>query len=214
MLKLLITLVFSLRLLIVFGQQYQAEDILKKADSILIAHVGEKVFKEHYKYDQHSYYSYEDKRGKTRWKTLTDNKITKRGFREIALRYIFCIHQYNAICNTTTIRLDNNLKLIGEINTEFIPEYIRNNAASNIMADTTVLSLAKTVFTKPGVKPPSLRLSYDFNRKLYIWFVDNIITESLAANGDRYGRIETVEINALTGKIIAHHPEALYGHIR
>jgi hypothetical protein len=39
-----------------FGQKYYSVEIIKKADSIIIATVGQKIFEEHYKFDSASYF--------------------------------------------------------------------------------------------------------------------------------------------------------------
>lgn len=210
-------LFFSLILFIstnLYGQQYYSADIIKKADSIMQATVGERIFKQYLRYDSSSYYEFESLSGKTKWKTLTDIKRTKGKFKNISVRYLFCLNKYNIYCLSTSIQFDSSLNQKGTIATYFIPEYVMNNTECNFITDTVALNIAKSKFTRQGIKPITAGLTYDYNKKLYIWSVDNTLTKNIDSFGKNYGEIQIVEIDALTGKVINFYPDAIYGPVR
>src|SRR3982750_2902138 len=84
-----------------YSQQYKSKDILNKADSILIAKVGQQVFNDYYSYDRLSYYEFTNKRKKTKYRALTKDKITKGNFVKMRLRYDFCLKKFNHYCHMT-----------------------------------------------------------------------------------------------------------------
>lgn len=197
-----------------YGQQYYSDDIRKKADSIMQATVGERIFKQYLHYDSSSYYEFKSFSRKTKWKTLTDIKKTKGKFKNISVRYLFCLNKYEIYCLSTSVEFDSSLNQKGTIATDFIPEYVMNNTECNFISDTTALNIAKSKFTRQGIKPISAGLTYDHNKKLYIWTVDNTLTNNIDSFGKNYGEIQIVEIDALTGKVINFYPDAIYSPVR
>jgi hypothetical protein len=89
-----------------------------------------------------------------------------------------------------------------------------NNTECSFITDTAALNIAKSKFTRQGIKPINAGLTYDHNKKLYIWSVDNILTKNIDSYGKNYGEIQIVEIDALTGKVLNFYPHALYGPLR
>jgi hypothetical protein len=197
-----------------YGQQYYSADIIKKADSIMQATVGERIFKQYLHYDSSSYYEFKNFSGKTKWKTLTAFKETKGKFKNISVRYLFCLNKYDIYCLSTSIEFDSSLNQKGKVSTYFIPEYVLDNTECNFITDTAALNIAKSKFTRQGIKPITAGLTYDHNRKLYIWTVDNTLTKKIDSFGKNYGEIQIVEIDALTGKVLNFWPDAIYGPVR
>jgi hypothetical protein len=216
--KLMIQRLFILLILFIstnsYGQQYYSADIIKKADSIMQATVGERIFKQYLHYDSSSYYEFKSFSGKTQWKTLTAFKETKGKFKNISVRYLFCLNKYDIYCLSTSIEFDSSLNQKGTIATYFIPEYVLNNTECNFITDTAALNIAKSKFTRQGIKLITAGLTYDHNRKLYIWTVDNTLTKKIDSFGKNYGEIQIVEIDALTGKVLNFWPDAIFGPVR
>jgi hypothetical protein len=204
----LITSTFS------FGQHYYSADIIKKADNIMKATVGERLFTKYFHYDTDSYYEYKNFWGKKSWKTLTDTKRTRGKFKNMRVRYLFCLDTFNISCLLTWIQFDSILNKTDTVDTYFMPKYVLENKKCNFINDTTAINIAKTKFTRQGIKPISAGLSYDHNKKLYIWSVSNVLTKNVDSFGKDYGEIQIAEIDALTGEIINFYPEAIYGPIR
>ena len=210
MLKLALIITFLLIVPICFGQQYNSADIIKKADSILIAAVGQKIFKDYYHYDLSSYYEYMNKSGKTKGKGLGHNKQTEGKFVNVSVRYIFCLHKYNTPCNTTFIEFDSLLNLIEPLNMDFIPNYVIRNDSCNFISDSSALAIAKNNFKEKGIHPVHIYLEWDYKEKLYVWTADNILTEQKDAFGNNYGELELIRINALNGTILSQR-KSVYG---
>jgi hypothetical protein len=197
-----------------YGQKYHSEDIVKRADSIIQAKVGERIFSQYFHYDSSSYYEFKSFFGKTKWKKLTASKKTKSRFKKIYVRYSFCLNKYNTYCLNTGVQFDSSLNEIGTVATYFIPDYVLNNTQCNLIPDTSAIEIAKSKFTRQGIKSITAGLSYDHNIKLYIWTVNNTLTKDINSFGEIYGKIQIVEIDALTGKILNFFPDAIYGTIR
>jgi hypothetical protein len=178
------------------------------------ATVGERIFKQYLHYDSSSYYEFKNFSGKTKWKTLTAFKETKGKFKNISVRYLFCLNKYDIYCLSTSIEFDSSLNQKGKVSTYFIPEYVLDNTECNFITDTAALNIAKSKFTRQGIKPITAGLTYDHNRKLYIWTVDNTLTKKIDSFGKNYGEIQIVEIDALTGKVLNFWPDAIYGPVR
>jgi hypothetical protein len=209
--KALFLVSFFLIPIISFGQHYKSADLIKKADSIIKTTVSERIFTSHFHYDTDSYYEYKNFWGKKKWKILTKNRCTKGKFKNMQMRYLFCLDKYNATCQLTWIEFDSALNKIGPLETGFIPEYILENKECNFISDTMALQIAKNTFNKKEIRKNSIGLSYDYKRKMYVWRIDNILTENTNSFGEKYGKIQLVEIDALTGKILSYYPDAIYG---
>ena len=54
--KITFIILFCFILISSFGQKYYSADIIKRADSIMVATVGQKIFDDHYKFDSASYF--------------------------------------------------------------------------------------------------------------------------------------------------------------
>jgi len=197
-----------------FGQHYYSVDIIKKADSIMKATVGERIFNQYFHYDNQSYYEYKNFWGKTGWKTLIDTKRTKGQFKNMRVRYLFCLDIFDISCLFTWVQFDSNLNKNDSVDISFIPNYVLENKPCNFINDKDALQIAKATFTKQGIKPISLGLSYDRNKNIYYWRADNVLTENTDSFGSKYGQVQYVDINALTGKIIDILPDAIYAPVR
>ncbi len=197
-----------------FGQRYFSTDIVKKADSIMKATVGERIFNQYFRYDNQSYYEYKSFWGKTSWKTLTDTKRTKGKFKNMRVRYLFCLDTFDISCLLTWVQFDSNLNNVGSVDISFIPKYVLENKQYNFINDKEALQIAKTNFTKQGIKPISISLSYDHNKNLYLWRANNTLTEDTDGFGSKYGKVQYVDMDALTGKVIGFYPDAIYAPIR
>ncbi len=207
-------LIFLLISVTSYGQRYYSVDILKKADSIMQATVGERIFKQYFQYDSSSYFEFKGFFGKTKLETLMAIKRTKGSFKNVSVRYSFCLNKYNIYCLNTSIQFDSLLNQKGTVPTYFVPEYVWNNTECNFITDTTALNIAKSKFTRQGIKPITVGLIYDYNKKRYIWRVDNILTANTDSLGMNYGEVQLVEIDALSGQVLSFFMDAFYGPVR
>lgn len=178
------------------------------------AAVGERIFNQYFHYDIQSYYEYKNFWGNKDWKTLTDTKRTKGKFKSMRVSYLFCLDTFNISCLMTWVQLDSNLNKIDSVDISFIPDCVLENKSCNFINDKYALQIAKATFTKQGIKPISISLSYDRKKNIYYWRADNVLTENIDSFGCKYGQVQYVDINALTGKVIGFFPDAIYAPIR
>lgn len=197
MIKLHLTFLFLLWLAETYSQQYETACILKKADSILISKVGERIFNNYYSYDTNSYYEFQRENGEIDWEQLTKDKITKGTFKEMEVRYKFKLMVFNDRFNMTFVDFDSLLNLKDTLRTMFIPQYVWDNSACNFISKHQALKIAKPNFKEPIVEPLSKCVSfeYSFEKEKYIWSVDNYF---------KMDEVETIEIDALSSDIITH----------
>ena len=144
---------------------------------------------------------------------MKDN-VTKGNFVSMRVRYNFCLRNLNISCNMSIAEFDNHLNFVDTFNTNFIPQYVLDNTECNFITDTAAITIAKSKFSKQGVKPISAGLTYDYQKRLYVWKVDNVLIEKVDGFGKNYGELELVEINALDGIILSFSPYVIYGPLR
>jgi hypothetical protein len=196
-----------------FGQKYYTDEIIKKADSIIIATVGQKIFKEHYKFDSASYFETKTSFNDVLIKTLTKTKKTKGEIKFINVRYTFYIKKFEQPFVWTGLLFDKDLNLKKPVDTSFIPKFILQGRRNDFLIKENVLQIAKSKFVKKGIKPIETSLTYDHNKNIYVWTVVNIINEWKGYKGETSKEIELLEINAEKGDIINFYPNALKGPI-
>lgn len=194
-----------------FGQKYYTDDIIKKADSIIIATVGQKIFEEHYTFDSASYFEAKTSFNDALIKTLTKTKKTKGEIKFINVRYTFYIKKFEQPFVWTGLVFDKDLKLDKPVDTSFIPKFIFGGTSNDLLTKEDVLKIAKDKFVKKGIKPIETSLMYDHYKNVYIWTVLNIINEWKGYRDEIYTEVELMEINAMNGNIINFYPNALQG---
>jgi hypothetical protein len=208
---LLLVLTCSISILL-FGQRYSTDGIIKKADSLLAASVGKDIFKEYFRLDSTSYFETKTTFQQAKIKYLTKSKRTSGKLHLISVRYNFYIRLFNPYI-TTSVVFDQYLHLQQPIETSFIPQFIWDRKKNNFLAETDALQMATAKFVKKGIKPLDAELTYDSYRKLYLWTVTNIISEYKGYNDEISREVEFLEINAINGRILNYYPDALQGHI-
>ena len=196
-----------------FGQKYYSADIIKKADSIMIATVGQKIFNDHYKFDSASYFEAKTSSNNALIKLLTKVKRTRGEIKLINVRYTFYIKKFEQPFVWTGLIFDKDLNLNKPVDTSFIPKFILRGTPNDLLTKEDVLKIAKEKFVKKGIKPIETSLMYDHYKKVYVWTVTNVINEWKGYNDEISRDVELLEINAMTGNIINFYPNALQGPI-
>ena len=196
-----------------FGQKYYSADIIKKADSIMVAIVGQKIFEDHYKFDSASYFESKTSFNNDFIKTLTKAKKTKGEIKFINVRYTFYIKKFEQPFVWTGLVFDKNLNLKKAVDTSFIPKFILQGTTNDFLTKDNVLEIAKSKFVKKGIKPIETSLKYDHNKNIYVWTVVNTINEWKGYKDEISRDVEVLEIDAKNGSIITFYPNALQGPI-
>ncbi|MEO6150385.1 MAG: hypothetical protein ABIN95_09165, partial [Mucilaginibacter sp.] len=193
--------VTSMACLPVYGQQYKTADIIKKADSLMIAVVGDSIFHKCYKYDPQSYYEYITSSGKINYKELISAKQTKRDFLKAGVRYTFCLDEYNKPCTNASVNFDNMLNLISPIDIAYVPEYLLNSKDCDILSRLKALDIGLRLLNKPGIRAIMPDLEYDYQYKTYVWKISNVRYEyqNWYFKDKTNGLAEVLILNAYTG---------------
>ena len=194
-----------------FGQKYYSADIIKKADSIMIATVGQKLFDDHFKFDSASYFETKTSSNDALIRTLTKVKKTKGQIKFINVRYTFYVKKIEQPFVWTGLVFNKDLKLNKPVDTSFIPKFIFRGTPNDLLTEEDVLKVAKDKFVKKGIKPIETSLMYDHYKKVYVWTVINIINEWKGYKDEISRDVELLEINAINGDIINFYPTALQG---
>jgi hypothetical protein len=211
--KIIISNLFFLIINFSFGQKYYSADIIKKADSIMIASVGQKIFEDHYKFDSSSYFESKTSFNDTYIKTLIKTKKTKGKIKSISIRYIFYIKKFEQPSVWTSLLLDSNLNLKKPIDTSFIPKFVLRGTRNDFLTKEDALEIAKHKFLKKEIKPFEASLTYDYYKEKYIWTAINIIDEWKGYKDEINKDVELIEIDASNGNIINFYPNAFQGPI-
>jgi hypothetical protein len=196
-----------------FGQKYYSADIIKKADSIMIATVGQKIFNDHYKFDSASYFEAKTSSNNALIKTLTKVKKTKGEIKLINVRYTFYIKKFEQPFVWTGLVFDKDLKLKKPVDTSFIPKFIFRGTPNDFLTKEDVLKIAKDKFVKKAIKPIETSLTYDHYKNVYVWSAVNIINEWKDAYDNIQKEVELLEVNAINGQLINFYPNALQGKV-
>jgi len=211
--KLLISILLCFFINYSFGQKYYSADIIKKADSIIVAAVGQKIFEEHYQFDSASYFESKTSFNDDLIKTLSKAKKTKGEIKLINVRYTFYIKKFEQPFVWTGLVFDKNLNLKKPVDTSFIPKFILQGRTNDFLTKDDILEIAKSKFVKKGIKPIETSLTYDHKKNVFVWSVVNIINEWKGYKDEISRDVELLEINAQNGDIITFYPNALQGPI-
>ncbi len=211
--KIILVLLFFFFIKLSFGQKYYTADIIKKADSIIIATVGQKIFEEHFRFDSASYFETKTSFNNALIKTLTKVKKTRGSIKFINVRYTFYIKKFDQPFVWTGLVFDKDLNLKKPIDTTIIPKFILSGTPNDFLTKEDVLKIAKDKFVRKGMKPIETSHMYDHYKKVYVWTVVNIIRESKGYKDEVSRDVELLEINASNGFIINFYPNALQGHL-
>jgi hypothetical protein len=196
-----------------FGQKYYSAEIIKKADSIMIATVGQKIFNDHYKFDSASYFEAKTSSNIALIKTLTKVKKTKGEIKLINVRYTFYIKKFEQPFVWTGLVFDKDLKLNKPVDTSFIPKFIFRGTPNDFLTEEDVLKIAKAKFVQKAIKPIETSLTYDHYKKVYVWSAVNVIKEWKDAYDNIQKEVELIEVNATNGQLINFYPNALQGRV-
>ncbi len=176
-----------------FGQKYKTLDIIKTADSIIFSAVGRNVFDNNYSLDstkeEEAWQKNYNRESKIQ-RIVLSSKITKY-FTFIAVDYIFYINKYQKPYYQTRIILDKNLNPQFPVDTSFIPKYILRGIKSNFLTESAALETASSKFAKQGIKPLEAFLTYDYDRKFYLWTIQIYFKKQKMAMDLHGGRLST-----------------------
>lgn len=200
MLKLITTIIFINFGLIISAQKIDSEKVLQVSDSIILSKTNEVIFK-HFQSGGGSYYKYR-KGNKVFTKSFSSKKRIEAKTEEIWILYHFYFSEIEGIRGNTWVKLDGDLKLIEEINLDFIPEFLWNNNPSNFISKQDAFQTAFENFKVKGLKIEEPTLIYNRDFKQYVFQVNNILTKEKNEIGNDTGEIEVVFIDAISGELV------------
>ncbi len=187
------------------AQKLYTDSVFRLADSILAAHVGQKIFRENFSRSPESTIEYMGLLGDVNKSSLLPGKRTSGRIVEIIVQYAFSLHDSRIIFNNTAeVRLNGNLQLLSEPELHFIPAYLIENRNSDFVSYERALSIAKSNQMREVSKPSNAYIIYDSNRRIYKWVFENYAEGSKDQGRPGQFSTEVMEINAITGDLISH----------
>jgi hypothetical protein len=207
-----------------YGQSYDTQVIINKADSILRQNVNDSIYK-YFVFDSSSYYEFsgffrssdfigEYKGFLNSWgvKRLLKNKRSKGHFKETDVRFRFNYTPFKGIKGMGFVRFDSLLNLREPPYLAFIPDFLWKEKSCDFISYEKALIIAQNSFKYKGIEPISQYLEYDSEYKRYIYIIDNTLTKSTDLYGHDTGETEVVKIDAVTGEILDYY-KGWYGPI-
>lgn len=203
--QLIIILICFLCLASTASAQYMPADIIAKADSVLIAAVGQHIFDKHFVRDQYIRYKYKSDNNSKKEEhgvlvTLEEgvSKVPTKGYFEGAtIWYTFYL---KADKSYESIVFDANLNVTSPITVSAIPECLWNNDTCIIITPEKAIELAQPYFTQAGVEPDSASMGFErHNISAFCWTVSRITWQEWDDNKQPFGDKEIVLIDATTG---------------
>ena len=187
-----------------FGQTYLTSEVIDKAEYYLKVAVGDSLFK-YFELGPNSYYEYQTKSGKSKWKEISKGTKTKGKFvngKNINFVLNHPDFQYPFTKKTVYVELDADLNLIRDVYIDQIPKFLLRNEPSNWLTEIKLDSIIKTQDLKKSIKPITRRLEFDTKSKEYYWIVFNTLYQEKCFSDE-----EILHINPISGIVIKHYEE-------
>jgi len=182
------------------GQSYSPAVVIARADSALRATVGTRLH-QYFAYDAHSWYAYRNRHGGHHLKPLNERRRTRERFVEGHVQLTFQHPQYAWIQGGVTVTLDSLLRVTRLTPLSFLPAFLVEDRPCDFISREQALAIAQQQGLKPGMEPLTAALQYQGPEEGYNWLVNNVISKE---QGARAGQLETVRIDALSGKVVFH----------
>jgi hypothetical protein len=202
--KTLTILILILTCELSFSQTYLTSEVIEKAEFYLKEAVGDSLFK-YFELGPNSYYEYQTKSGKSKWKEITKGIRTKGTFingKNINFVLNHPDFQYPYITKTVYVELDSDLNLIREVYIDQIPKFLLENRTSDWLTESKLDSIIKLQNLKKPIEPISKRLEFNTKTKEYYWIVFNTLYKEKCFSDQ-----EILHINPISGNIIKHFEE-------
>jgi hypothetical protein len=211
--QLLIIAVFYHFTFFSFGQKYLTSDIILKAELLIKNYIPDSIFNKYCIYDTSSRYYYWDK-GICIGESLTKTKTTKGKFINAVINWNVCILYpscpfLNQIKGNVFIILNKKMELSNSPDLEFIPETYWSLKTCDFISKEYAITLAKQQNLKNGIDSLQASISYDSKEKQYFWYISQTLEKKQMFHTGRtepyeIRTIETLIINAISGKIVYH----------
>jgi hypothetical protein len=179
-------------------------EVIEKAEFYLEQTVGAELFK-YFELGPNSYYEYQTKSGKSKWREISKGKKTKGKFingKNINFVLKHPDFQYPYTRKTVYVELDSNLNLIRDVYIDQIPKFLLRNEPSDWLTENKIDSIVEKLNLKTSIEPFSKRLEFDTKRKEYYWIVFNTLYKEKCFSDE-----EILHINPVSGIILKHYEE-------
>lgn len=189
------------------SQSYLADDIIKIAENNLRETVGDYFFS-YFKFDENSFYQYQDRKGNIKWARLKKGRQTKGKFlnaKQVVFIYKHPDFEYDYVNKRVYVHFDSILNLVEKIDIDRIPKFLLENKKSNWLNRTELNQIIDNQNLKKSARKINLRLEFDSRKKEYYWIVFNTI-----AIFDCYSDEEILHLDPVTGEILKHFEERQY----
>ena len=177
---------------------------IRKAEFYLEKAVGTELF-EYFELGSDSYYEYQTKSGKSKWREINKGKKTKGKFingKNINFVLKHPDFKYSYTTKTVYVELDSNLNLIRDVYIDKIPKFLLRNQPSDWLTENKIDSIVEKQNLKKSIKPFSKRLEFDSKTKEYYWIVFNTLYKEKCFSDE-----EILHINPVSGVILKRFEE-------
>ncbi|MDR2916329.1 MAG: hypothetical protein LBV74_16135 [Tannerella sp.] len=220
--KYILSFILSLLAISAIHAQHMPADILAKADSIMIAAVGRRIFDTYYVRTETNCYDYKlKKKSKTtkseflsQYGKGISNKPTKGHFAGAGVTYEFRLNekQFWAPYTREYIAFDSVFNLSTPLDLAYIPQYAWDNDTCNFITSLQAVALAVPHFSNPAVAYDTAEIAFETYKSgirvyRYCWTVSRITWQERNENGQPFGDREMVVIDALTGEVLTTQRE-------
>lgn len=203
-----------------FAQRYNPDDILEKADSVIISHVGQRIFDKYYKRSPTNLYDYKTRKNakKVKWSTLSEyGKIkknpTKGYFQGAFISYTITIKEKDFTCwSDENVKFDADFNVEWPIDTAMIPQYVWRNDTCDFIPKSKALEIAERCFNGKGryshIDIRYGKYSYRYPYHGYFWEVRKLLWYNRNKE-EPFGYEKVVLIDAASGEIVKCEEEEL-----
>ena len=174
--------------------------IVAITDSIMISKVGEHLRPYFEVSNEGSHYNYLSNNKKLISELILDKKKIKKNFTEVWILYKFNYTRIEGVKAGIWIKLDQNLQLIEEPNTNAVPNFLIEELPSNFISKQQARIFAEKLVKDQRNETSDAKLEYSKKIEKYIY---SIASKSLKTNnGNKVVELEIIELDAFTGKLL------------
>ena len=183
----------------VYSQKLNTTKVISCTDSILKSKIGDRLFK-YFNISDGSYYTYYDLNKKESSAHFVYKKHLENSPTIIKVVYKFEYKDIEGVRGGIWINLDSNLHLLSDtMNFDFIPDFIKENKASNFISIDSAITVADKYFKLNKGEHSKVYLCYNsLKHKYYYSAQAEIFLLKINSSNDN-GEIAIVDIDPISG---------------
>jgi len=190
---------------------YSVNSIHSIADSILLGILNNNtVIKKYFRFDENTYYIYEDDDGKLKPLTLVAHHYTKGKFVSINYRWLYKIplnysDSEDTITGGFSINLNSEFTPSSRIGLEFIPEKYFHPDSSELFNKHEAYNIALEHGFIDNIDSIISRVFFDNLTKRILWEFSRYSIYGENENIGKFGYVNTIQVDAKNGVIVSRN---------